>query len=306
VLRPITSKVEPEWILRFVNQRCIRHEAKRHMSGAVGQQRVPASFYQDLQLPLPDLETQQDLLERVEDHDDKIDATERALFAIQAKLKQARASILKAAVEGRLVEMDTPWSTKPLRELLSEPMRNGKSAKTSASGKGVRIATLTAVTANQFTDTNTKPADLDPSELDDLWLQPEDIFVQRSNAPDLVGTSAIYSGQPNWAIFPDLLIRVRCSPEILPKWMLANLQAPSTRRYFKENAKGSSGSMPKISQSVIAEALIACPSLKDQEKTLEELERRFSVLDQVEATANASLSRCGQLRQAVLKRAFGG
>jgi type I restriction enzyme S subunit len=162
------------------------------------------------------------------------------------------------------------------------------------------------VTANQFTESNTKPADLDPSELDDLWLQPEDIFVQRSNAPELVGSSAMYSGQPNWAIFPDLLIRVRCSPEILPKWMLANLQAPSTRRYFKENAKGSSGSMPKISQSIIAEAVIACPSLKNQEATLEEIERRFTVLDQVEATVNASLRRCGQLRQAMLKSAFGG
>jgi hypothetical protein len=37
-----------------------------------------------------------------------------------------------------------------------------------------------------------------------------------------------------------------------------------------------------------------------------EVERRFSVLDQVEATVNASLWRCGRLRQAVLKRAFGG
>jgi type I restriction enzyme S subunit len=88
--------------------------------------------------------------------------------------------------------------------------------------------------------------------------------------------------------------------------MLANLQAPRTRRYFKENAKGSSGSMPKISQSVIAEAQIACPSLEDQETALEELERRFSVLDQVEATVIASLRRCALLRQAILKRAFEG
>ena len=254
----------------------------------------------------PCLEKQEEIGQWLDAQFSGLDETERTLQAIQAKIKQARASILKAAVEGRLVETDIPWSTKPLRELLAEPMRNGKSAKTSTSGKGVRIATLTAVTANQFTESNTKPADLDPSELDDLWLQPEDIFVQRSNAPELVGSSAMYSGQPNWAIFPDLLIRVRCSPEILPKWMLTNLQAPSTRRYFKENAKCSSGSMPKISQSIIAEAVIACPSLKDQEATLEEIERRFSVLDQVEATVNASLRRCGQLRQAMLKSAFGG
>ncbi len=256
-------------------------------------------------MPLPPVDVQEAIVAEIDTQLSRVDETVATLQAIQAKLKQGHASILKAAVEGRLVGTDTPWSTKPLQELLSEPMRNGKSTKKSASGKGVRIVTLTAVTANQFTESNTKPSDLDPSELDDLWLKPEDIFIQRSNAPDLVGTSAMYSGQPNWAIFPDLLIRVRCSPEILPKWMLANLQAPSTRRYFKENAKGSSGSMPKISQSIIADALITCPSLKAQELTLEELERRFCVLDQVEATVNASLRRCGQLRQAELKRAFG-
>jgi hypothetical protein len=37
-----------------------------------------------------------------------------------------------------------------------------------------------------------------------------------------------------------------------------------------------------------------------------EVDRRFSVLDQVESTVTASLARCGKLRQAILKRAFGG
>jgi type I restriction enzyme S subunit len=295
------------WVLHFLRSRAGRQQIESLCTGNQESMRnISQRSLRQIALPFAPPEERQAMITFIEQQLCCVQATINTLQAIQAKLKQARASILKAAVEGRLVETVTPWSTKPLRELLAEPMRNGKSAKTSTSGKGVRIATLTAVTANQFTESNTKPADLDPSELDDLWLQPEDIFVQRSNAPELVGTSAMYSGQPNWAIFPDLLIRVRCSPDILPKWMLANLQAPSTRLYFKVNAKGSSGSMPKISQSVIAEAVIACPSLKDQEATLEELERRFSVVDQVEETVNASLRRCGQLRQAVLKRAFGG
>jgi len=294
------------WVLHFLRSRAGRQQVESLCTGNQESMRnISQKSLRLIELPLAPPEQRQEILAFIEEQLSRTDATAKTLQAIQVKLKQARASILKAAVEGRLVETDTPWSTKPLHDLLSEPMRNGKSVKKSASGKGVRIVTLTAVTANQFTESNTKPSDLDPSELNDLWLKPEDIFVQRSNAPDLVGTSAMYSGQPNWAIFPDLLIRVRCSPEILPKWMLANLQAPSTRRYFKENAKGSSGSMPKISHSIIADALITCPSLKAQELTLEELERRFCVLDQVEATVNASLRHCRQLRHAVLKRTFG-
>jgi hypothetical protein len=49
--------------------------------------------------------------------------------------------------------------------------------------------------------------------------------------------------------------------------------------------------------------LIAPP---EQLRILGELDRRFSVLDQVESTVQASLARCALLRQAILKQAFEG
>jgi type I restriction enzyme S subunit len=64
--------------------------------------------------------------------------------------------------------------------------------------------------------------------------------------------------------------------------------------------------MPKISQGVIAAATIQLPSVLKQTLIIAEVDRRFSVLDQIEATVTASLARCGVLRQAILKRAFGG
>jgi type I restriction enzyme S subunit len=236
----------------------------------------------------------------------RLDEAVTTLQGIQAKLKQARASILKAAVEGRLVEREGKWNAVPLQTLLREPMRNGKSAKTSPAGHGVRIATLTAATNQRFTEQNTKISTLNPDEVDGLWMEPGDLFVQRSNTPELVGSSVLYAGPEDWAIFPDLLIRLRCSEAILPKWMLFNLQAPEIRNSFKRQAQGTAGSMPKISQGVIAAATIQLPSVLKQTLIIAEVDRRFSVLDQVEATVTASLARCGVLRQAILKRAFGG
>jgi type I restriction enzyme S subunit len=49
---------------------------------------------------------------------------------------------------------------------------------------------------------------------------------------------------------------------------------------------------------------IPVPPFHEQEQIVAEVNRRFSVLDQVEATVTASLARCGVLRQAILKRAF--
>jgi hypothetical protein len=51
---------------------------------------------------------------------------------------------------------------------------------------------------------------------------------------------------------------------------------------------------------------ISLPLPEEQNRIVEAIEHRFSILDQVEATVNASLRRCGQLRQAVLKRALEG
>lgn len=167
------------------------------------------------------------------------------------------------------------------------------------------MATLTAATPQRFAEENIKLSTLSAEEVAGLWMKPGDLFAQRSNTPELIESSVLYAGPEDWAIFPDLLIRLRCSDAILPKWMLFNLQAPEIRNSFKQQAQGSAGSMLKISQGGVANATIQLPVFQ-QTLIIAEVERRFSVLDQVESTVTASLARCGMLRQAILKRAFEG
>ena len=300
------GKAIPKWIAYYANT----NEARAYFLESGKQTTNLASISKKnlsaLPVPLPPVHVQETLVAEIDTQLSRLDEAFTTLQGIQAKLKQARASILKAAVEGRLVETEGKWNAVPLQTLLREPMRNGKSAKTSPTGHGVRIATLTAATNHKFSEQNTKISTLNPDEVDGLWMEPGDLFVQRSNTPELVGSSVLYAGPEDWAIFPDLLIRLRCSEAILPKWMLFNLQAPEIRNSFKRQAQGTAGSMPKISQGVIASATIQLPSVLKQTLIIAEVERRFSVLDHVEATVQTSLARCGMLRQAILKRAFGG
>lgn len=300
------GKAIPKWIAYYANT----NEARAYFLATGKQTTNLASISKKnlsaLPVPLPPVHVQETLVAEIDTQLSRLDEAVTTLQGIQAKLKQARASILKAAVEGRLVETEGKWNAVPLQTLLREPMRNGKSAKTSPTGHGVRIATLTAATNQRFTEQNTKISTLNPDEVDGLWMKPGDLFVQRSNTPELVGSSVLYAGPEDWAIFPDLLIRLRCSEAILPKWMLFNLQAPEIRNSFKRQAQGTAGSMPKISQGVIAAATIQLPSVLKQTLIIAEVDRRFSVLDQVEATVTTSLARCGKLRQAILKQAFEG
>src|SRR6185295_3113737 len=171
--------------------------------------------------------------------------------------------------QGQLVNHETPegWARTPLGPLLREPLRNGHSAKASGNGKGVRTLTLTAVTYSDFNETNTKLTTADPRKVADLWLQPGDILVERANTPELVGTSCLYKGSSGWAIFPDLLIRVRVANEkILPEYLEAFLRSQEARHYFMNAAQGTAGSMPKIDQSSIERLDIPLPPFAEQRR----------------------------------------
>jgi type I restriction enzyme S subunit len=62
----------------------------------------------------------------------------------------------------------------------------------------------------------------------------------------------------------------------------------------------------KVSLQRFRNLLIPLPPLSEQYKIVEEVERRLSVVQEVEAAVQADLSRAARLRQAILKRAFEG
>lgn len=205
-----------------------------------------------------------------------------------------------------LPELPEGWTWASVDGLIREELRNGKSARATESDDGIRTLTLTAVTERSFTDRNTKLTVATQEQAEGLWLEPGDILVQRSNTPELVGSAALFRGPPDWAIFPDLLIRVRPSLLVSSEWVEYALRSPATRSYFKTSAQGIAGSMPKISQDIVAATAIALAPQKEQPRILAEVERRLSVLTALETTVATNLARCDRLRQSILKRAFEG
>lgn len=259
------------------------------------------------EIPIAPLAEQQRIVAEIEKQLTRLDAAVAALQRVRANLKRYRASVLKAAVEGRLVETSgAPWSPTQLRHLLSEPLRNGFSGRASNSPGSVRTLTLTAVTRRDFSERNTKLTEADPTRVRALWLEPNDIFVERSNTPELVGSAALYKGPCGWAIFPDLLIRIRVTREILPEFLDCALQSEAARTYFRANAQGIAGSMPKIDQAVVESFPVMLPNRDEQHRIVAEVERRLSVVESLEITVENGLKRAARLRQSILKRAFEG
>jgi type I restriction enzyme S subunit len=186
------------------------------------------------------------------------------------------------------------WAEAPLRDLLREPLRNGHSARASADGKGVRTLTLSAVTYGQFCDANTKVTVAHPGRVTDLWLEPGDLLIERSNTPELVGTARLFRGKSHWAIFPDLVVRARFSTAVIPEFVEAFLQSKAVRDYFTENAQGTAGSMPKIDQGMIERLAVALPPPVEQRRIVAKIEVLL-------AEVNAARERLAKM-PAILKR----
>lgn len=162
------------------------------------------------------------------------------------------------------------------------------------------------MTYGDFSSENIKLTTADPRKVEDLWVQPDDIFIERSNTPELVGTARRYSGPPRVAIFPDLLIRVRLANSVAPAYIELVLQSPKTQQFFRKMAQGISGTMPKIDQNVVEQTVIPLPPSGEQLRIVAEVERRFSVIDKLRRQVEANVKRAERLRQAILKRAFEG
>ncbi len=198
------------------------------------------------------------------------------------------------------------WCWSSIDQLIREPLRNGHSAVASQTDGGIPTFSISAVTDGDFSAKNIKMTSADPLKVQDLWIESDDIFVQRSNTPELVGTARRYRGENGRAIFPDLLIRIRVTSSVLSAFVELALQSVRCHAYFRHKSQGISGSMPKIDQDVVRLAAIPIPPLPEQEAIIEAVEGQLTVIDHIEAEIDGQLLKADSLRQSVLKKAFAG
>jgi len=276
-----------DWITLSVEGATGSHT--RAKSGPILRQRVP----------VPPLGEQRRIGAAIEEHLSRLDAGEALLQAVTRRLRGVRGAVYDRGSSRHR-------ECAPLASLLREPLRNGHSAKASRDGTGIRTLTLSAVTQSDFSEANTKMTTADPARIKDLWLEPGDILIERSNTPELVGTAALYQGPPDWAIFPDLLIRVRVSDAVLPEFLEIVLKSRPVRLYFRRAAEGIAGSMPKIDQRDVSRLSVPIPTMDDQRRIVAEVEAERSVIKSLEGAVHFSLLRGVALRRAILARAFRG
>ncbi len=103
VLRP-KQDIDTRYLYHFVSNTSFRREAAHNMTGAVGQKRVSVDFIKTSMIPLAPPDQQKLIVSEIEKQFSRLDEAVTALKRIKVNLKRYKASVLKAAVEGKLTE----------------------------------------------------------------------------------------------------------------------------------------------------------------------------------------------------------
>jgi len=268
--------VNIDYLKYFFKSKYFNEILEKNIKGGIKTEIKPKHFLK-LKIPLPPLAEQVNIAEKLI----KIDKLLCSLKEINAQTSDYLREYLKQ-LSSFIIAKNSKFSTYKLRDIISFGPKNGFSPQSVGYKTNIKNLTLTATSSGHFLPNNYKYVDINIDDNSDLWLRDGDILIQRGNSIEYVGISAIYKGNDKEFIYPDLMIKIRANSEIiLDEYLHLYLNSQKMRQYFKSNASGTSGSMPKINHKTLLNADIDIPSLNKQQELVDKYNYLYNNLSKI-------------------------
>ena len=285
------------------------NEYIRAAHGGAGLAHITKGRFEQSELVKPMLDEQRAIVAEIEKQFSRLDEAVANLKRVKANLKRYKASVLKAAVEGKFVSSDpSGWMRTNLGAVLTsiEAGRSFKCEERLPNIREIGVVKVSAVTWGTYNEEESKTC-LDPGRIETRYfVKPGDFLFSRANTIQLVGACVIAQKVTRKIMLSDKILRFRFSDMVLPQWVLYWLRFDIGRKEIQRLSTGNQESMRNIGQDRIRQIAFALPSLEGQRAIVAEVERRLSVIEELEEAVEANLIRADRLRQSILSQAFSG
>jgi type I restriction enzyme S subunit len=260
----------------------------------------------------PDAEPASELLQRIlTERRSKWEEGQLAKYAKGGKEPpqgwQAKYTEPSRADTAGLPELPKDWCWAWLGQLLARG-EYGTSVKCNYGAEGPPVLRIPNIVKGEIDLSDLKYATVAIEVSEEDGLQQGDLLVCRTNGSiSLVGKAALVNSayRPPHA-FASYLLRFRfVESKAIPKWVYTFFTSHQGRRFIESHAASSAG-QHNISLALLQTMPIPLPPLPEQEELTAEVERRLSIIEEVEAKVETNLRRAALLRQSILKLAFEG
>jgi len=293
VLRPCEA-VLPEWIFYFIRQPSFREEAKRNFTGTAGQQRVPTSFLEHTQIPLPPLTEQRRIVDML--------ARAEGIMRLRREAQQKAAELIPALfldIFGDPATNPKHWPVVPFENVIRFTRYGPRfpNREYSESLKGGRVLRTTDIKSNGTISSDGAPMlPMTNDEIEKYSLEPNTIVVTRTGAT--IGKVALYRNSDEPAVAGAYLIEIRLNEQVTPEFVLHLLMSQYGQQKLTSGARAVA--QPNINVPTIAAIPIPVPPLK--------LQRHFAAKAEavrgIVAQQSAALFIAQSTFAALLHRAF--
>ena len=204
-----------------------------------------------------------------------------------------------------LTRLPGGWLWIRVRALLAERPANGRSVKDRLSG--VPVLRLTAIKKDKLDLLEAKKGDWEREDALPYLVREGDFLVVRGNGSrGLVGRGALVPAVDYDVAYPDTMIRLRVTREVVDESFFSYVWNSHVLRRQIEGAARTTAGIYKINQGHILDFIIPLCSPGEQAVVASQLSETLSAIDEFEAEVDEQVSKLGALRQAILKKAFAG
>ena len=341
-----TPGIYAKYLSYFLQRNEIRDYLASNASGVGGSlMRVKGRTCSAIALPIAPANEQVRIVEEIEKQLTRRDAAIAALKRVQANLKRYRASVLKAACEGRLVpteaelarregrsyepasvllervqtksnqgsnhvagmpDLPEGWSWTTLARLIAEGPQNGLYLPKTKYGSGTPILRIDDFQSHMSrASEQLRLVNANKEEVALYSLRPGDMVVNRVNSPSHLGKTLFVENKNVPALFESNMMRMRLHDAISSEYIAIYLSSTMGRTRLTARAKWAVN-QASINQQDVGLTPIPLPPEEEQRRVAVEVSRQLSVLDEIQMELGANTNRADKLRQSVLRRAFEG
>jgi type I restriction enzyme S subunit len=294
------EKLNYKFLYYYLRSSYGQEQIHTNKSGSTSQTELYKRDVLALELPVPPLDEQREIVKKLDKIFDKINKIEKS----QEKADKIFKDIAFSFFTSRVKEAET--DTVETDELI-ESTQYGSSNATNSEGDGYPSLRMGNYNLRGEMDySKIKYQDLEDDDFEKYRVEKGDVLFNRTNSKDLVGKMCVYDGGLEDAVFASYLIRVelnedRVLPEYFVTYMNSHLGEVERQGKLKQAV-----SQANINATELREMEMAVPSLERQKEIVKSLNYMRSKVDDIKSEVDKKGKLIEDMPNSILAEAFKG